>query len=94
MCIMSKTMRSILTIMGSTILAFIFGISCYTPTWDGYITMPGVVVAVIAALINTAAFLSCPMRPLIGKVLAILLLIPSRWFTVYCVMGIIYPGFM
>ena len=94
MCIMSKTMRSILTIMGSTILAFIIEITCYTTTWDGYITMPGVVVAVIAALINTAAFLSCPMRPLIGKVLAILLLIPSRWFTFYCVMGIIYPGFM
>lgn len=91
---MTKTMRCILMMIGSTILGFIVAVTFYTPTWDGYIMMPGVVVAVITALICSVAFLSCPMQPVIGKAIALLFLVPSLWFAVSCVMGIIYPGFM
>jgi hypothetical protein len=70
-CVMSKTMRCILTMIGSTILGFIVAATFYTPTWNGYIMMPGVVVAVISAFICSVALLSCPMKPVIGKSIAL-----------------------
>ena len=87
-------MRCIVTMIGSTILGFIVAVTFYTPTRDGYVMMPGVVVAVVTALICSVAFLSCPMRPVIGKTIALFLIMPSLWFAVSCVMGIVYPGFM
>ena len=91
---MSKAMRCILTMLGSTVAGFFVAVTFYTPSWNGYIMMPGVVVAVLTALICSTAFLMCPMKPLLGKAIALVLLVPSLWFAVSCVMGIIYPGHM
>ena len=91
---MSKTMRCILTTIGSTVVGFFVAVTFYTPAWNGYIMMPGVIVAIIAAIVCSIAFLSCPMKPVIGKVIALVLLVPSLWFAVSCVIGLIYPGHM
>ena len=91
---MSKTTRCILTMIGSALVGFFVAVTFYTPTWNGYITLPGVTVAVGAALICSVAFLVCPMKPVIGKAIALVLLVPPLWFAVSCVMGIIYPGHM
>ena len=87
-------MRCILTMIGSTVIGFFVAVTFYTPTWNGYIMMPGVIVGVLAALICSVAFLLCPMKPVMGKAIALVLLVPSLWFAISCVMGLIYPGFM
>ena len=56
-CVMSKTMRCILTMIGSTLIGFFLAVTFYTPTYEGYIMMPGVVVAVLAASVCSVAFL-------------------------------------
>jgi hypothetical protein len=89
---MNKTMGSILTILVSTIVGFVVAVTFYTPAWNGYVQLPGVIVALVTAFISGATFLLCPRRPLIGKALALLLVVPSLWFAVWCVMGVIYPG--
>ena len=82
---MSETMRYLLMIIGTTILGCFIAMTFYTPAGDGYIALPGVVIAIISAFLCGVAFFSCPIKPLVGKGLALVLAVPSVWFAVFCI---------
>ena len=82
--------RCACVITGSTIFCFCFVLTAWTPEWGSYIRLPGVAVTLLNACITSVSFFRCPRRPLFGKVLTLALLVPSLWFAVYCVMGLIY----
>jgi hypothetical protein len=79
-----------ISLMGFLLVCTFF----YTPYWNGYIMLPGVIVAAVSAIICMVVFFRCPSRHAWAKMLALASLVPSLWFAVYCGLGLIYPGFL
>jgi hypothetical protein len=89
-----RAFKCIAVIVVTSLIGFFIAVGFYTPYWNGYVQLPGVIVAAVSATICTTAFLLCPSRPMWVKMLTLALLVPSLWFAVYCGMGLIYPGFL
>lgn len=62
-------------VISGVTLVFGLGIALpfWTPTAYGYFQLPGVVLAVIVALVSLICFVLCPQRPRLPKVIAGLL---------------------
>src|ERR1017187_381617 len=89
-----RSFGCIAAIIMTTVIGFSVAGMFFTPYWNGYFMMPGVIIAVVCAVICSIAFFLCPSRPVWIKILTLALLVPSLWFAVYCVMGLIYPGLL
>ncbi|MGO8931408.1 MAG: hypothetical protein ACLQU3_31520 [Limisphaerales bacterium] len=63
--------------MTSLVEGLLFGL----PYWTPYTQLPGTIVAVVvvAACICVTLFLVCPRRPLLPKIIALLLCIPALY---------------
>jgi len=58
---------------------FAFGLGAYS-----FVALPGTLTGIVTAVICIWAFLQCPRRPLLPKLLTFLVLIPSLYIGIYC----------
>jgi hypothetical protein len=70
-----------------TLLGFPIAAGFYTPAGPrARVLLPGVMIAMLMAVIVSVLFLRCPRRPLWLKVLTLALALPALFFAVTCVM--------
>jgi len=76
-----------LAVVAVTVLGFPIAARFYTPSGpQARVLLPGVIIAVVMALVACILFMRCPRRPLWLKMLTLILSVPSLLFAVNCVM--------
>jgi hypothetical protein len=68
-----KSWRCVATSLIALVLGLSIAFPFYAPTTVGYVQFPGVIIGVFVASFCTVSFFLCPRRPLLAKLIALLL---------------------